>query len=237
MRKRLKKTVDQFITVSPLLAQYMNQQTMQPVTYIPPFKPEHHSQATTPKHGHFLFAGNFGMHKGIYLLIEEFAIAHQQNPSLHLTIAGTGSNEREIHALVAKHKLTKHITFTGWQDNLDELYQTHFAVIVPSIVMESFGLIVSEAMSFQRPAIVSNRGSLPWLVDHNESGLIFDPLQRGDLADKMLSLAANPMLAVKLGIKANEKLSHLIDNDAALQQILNLYATAINPVSTAAATP
>jgi glycosyltransferase involved in cell wall biosynthesis len=226
MRKRLRKTIDHFIPVSPLLADYMRAQALQPVTYIPPFKPEIINSANiAPQHGHFLYAGHLGAHKGTQLLIAEFAIACTDNPHLHLTIAGSGVNEKELHELAAQHRVTHQITFAGWLDNLDLLYQSHFAVIAPSIVMEAFGLIITEAMSHQRPVIGSNRGSIPWLIDDQQTGLIFDPATPGDLAAKMLQLAADPALAQRLGKNGYKKMQQFIDNDTALQQIISLYKT------------
>ncbi|HTM63727.1 MAG TPA: glycosyltransferase family 4 protein [Gammaproteobacteria bacterium] len=226
MQKRLKKSVNQFMTVSPLLAEYMQKNGLHPVTYVPPFKNKVASTSQTPKAGHFLYAGNFGAHKGTNLLIEEFALACQQNPDLHLTLAGSGENETQLHHLVKQNKLENNVTFIPWMNDISELYLSHFAVIAPSIVMEAFGLLISEAMSHQRPVIGSNRGSIPWLIEDNHTGLIFDPVKKGDLADKMLQLANDTEHAKQLGKNGYEKISRLMDTDHALQKIIGVYESA-----------
>lgn len=223
MRKRMQKTVRQFMTVSPLLAEYMQKNALQPVTYIPPFHHQPPAASAPPTAGHFLYAGNYGAHKGTNLLIEEFALACKQNPNLHLTLAGSGENEMKLRELVNQYDLHHHVTFAGWLDDLTALYQTHFAIIAPSIVMEAFGLLISEAMSHQRPVIGSNRGSIPWLVDDEKTGLIFDPVQKGDLARQMLRLAANPEWAHTLGINGSEKIQRIMNNDAALEKMITVY--------------
>lgn len=223
MKMRMQKTVRHFMTVSPLLADYMQKNALHPVTYIPPFHHEQPINLTPPATGHFLYAGHFGAHKGTHLLIEEFALACKQNPNLRLTLAGSGDNEVKLRELVKHHHLVQHVTFTGWLDDLTALYQAHFAVIAPSIVMEAFGLIISEAMSHQRPVIGSNRGSIPWLVEDEVNGLIFDPVKKGDLARQMLRLAENPVWAQELGKQGREKMRGFINNDASLEKILLIY--------------
>lgn len=224
LRRRIKKSVKQFLTVSPLLAEYLRKNDFQPVSFIPPFKKEiFPSFSSPPQPGHFLFAGNLDTHKGVFLLIEEFALALKQNSHLFLTIAGSGPEEKTLRALIKQHGLAGHVTFTGWLNDLDLLYQTHFATIVPSLWMEAFGLIITESMNHQRAVIGSNRGSIPWLVDDHHTGLIFDPLKKGDLAEKMLSLAANPELARKLGCHGYAKLQTFIDNEASMRKIVEIY--------------
>lgn len=222
-RKRSHRAVHHFITVSPLLADYLKKQQYQPVSYIPPFKNEVVACTTEPNPNHFLYAGQLGAYKGTEILLKEFALAVAENPHLQLTIAGSGEHEQALRQLAKQLQIENHLHFTGWLDDLTPLYQSHLAVIAPSLVMESFGLVISEAMSHGRATIGSNRGSIPWLVTHNESGLIFNPHLSGDLAKSILQLSNNPDLAKALGANARKRLDHLINNPTTLNQIITLY--------------
>ena len=225
-RRRLKKTIRQFITVSPPLERQVKAHYPQPVTYIPPFiQKDHDNRAITPMTGHFLFAGVLDKHKGVILLLDEFALALKKRPDLHLTLAGTGPEETRLKRLSAAYGIQQQITFAGWQTDLTLLYQTHFAAIVPSIWMEAFGLVLTEAMAHQRPVIGSNRGAIPWLVADGQTGLIFDPVKKGDLAAKMLTLANQPELARQWGLCGQLKLHRMINNEKSLQHLLKLYET------------
>lgn len=223
-RQQLRKTVKKFIAPSPLLAEYLKKNHFKDVVYIPPFKGENKSPSfENIKSHHFLFAGNLGTHKGVYILLEEFFLACQKNPKLLLYIAGIGPEEREMQKKVRELKLENQVFFLGWQKNLHDFYQECIAVIFPSIGMESFGLVMTEAMGYARPIIGVNRGTTMWLVEHGHNGLLFDPLIKGELAEKILKLAGNLDLAKTLGQKGQEKLHHLINNEEALKKIVAVY--------------
>lgn len=223
-RYRQKKIIKKFFAPSPLLINYLTLNGFKDATYIAPFKnaPKPAEFNSINPH-HFLFAGNLGRHKGIYLLLDEFAIAHQKNPLLTLTIAGQGPEEKAIQTYIKKLNLEKVIRCIGWQKNLEPEYSQCAAVIFPSIWMEAFGLIITEAMSYARPVIGSDRGSLPFLIDDKQTGLIFNPLKKGDCAEKILALAGNMPLITQYGKQGEEKLRGLIDNQKVLAQIVSEY--------------
>jgi len=70
---------------------------------------------------------------------------------------------------------TSSITYIGWVENdrIDDYIRMLDAVIVPSR-HEGFGLVVLEGMRNGKPAIVSNRGALPELVQEGVNGHIFN---------------------------------------------------------------
>ncbi|GEM_PF-1541252 len=224
MRRHLRKTVKMFIAPSPLLVEYLKKNSFNNTVFIPPFKKEQSSYSfDNMQPGHFLFAGSLGQHKGVHILIEEFALACKRNNHLYLTIAGTGPEELHMRQRIQTFGIEKHVRFTGWHHHLDKLYDENMAVIFPSTGFETFGLVITEAMGRARPVIGVNRGTSDWIIDDQRTGLLFDPLKKGDLAEKMLTLARNPELAKQLGTNGYEKLKNFIDNDMALEQIISLY--------------
>ncbi|RDI45139.1 glycosyltransferase family 4 protein [Aquicella lusitana] len=223
-RHRLKKIVKQFIAPSPLLVDYLKRNQFQDSIYIPPFMPEKKPLSFEKVNPHlFLFAGNLGAHKGITLLLEEFARACQHHPQLQLMIAGTGPDENRMRKKLHALGIERQVTFLGWQADLSTYYKTCTAVIFPSVGLESFGLVITESMSHGRAVIGVNRGTVPWLVDNNRTGLLFNPVKKGDLAEKILMLAQNSELAKQLGKQGHEKLQSEFDNEAILHQLLMVY--------------
>lgn len=225
---KLKNIVRDFIAPSPLLTDYLEKNGFKPAHYIPPFKTVMHAKIhDTPDSTRFLFAGSLATHKGIQLLLEEFALALKSNPDLKLDIAGTGPLEKSLQDHVIAHHLTASVRFLGWQKDLTTYYQQAIALIFPSIGLESFGLVVSEAMSHGRPIIGVNRGTTAWMVKDKQTGLLFDPLKKGDLAEKILTLAGNTAFAMQLGARGQQRISELIDNEAALEKIVEVYSQAV----------
>jgi glycosyltransferase involved in cell wall biosynthesis len=61
-----------------------------------------------------------------------------------------------------------------------------------SIAYETFGLVVIEAFDCGTPAIVSRIGALAELVRDGETGLLFEPGNPRDLADKLAWAHSHP---------------------------------------------
>lgn len=225
--KRVKKHVSQFFAPSPLLVTYLKQNGFNNTVYIPPFKADKAQYSFDKMQpNHFVFAGNLGKHKGVDHLINEFALAYQKNKRLKLTLLGTGKDEVQLRQRVKSLHLQDCIIFEGWQDDMDAYYEKCSVVIFPSLWVEAFGLVITEAMSFARPVIGSNRGSPPWLVEDQKTGLIFDPCKAGDLAQKILQFADNTELVKEYGVNGFNRLCELINNETILTNILNAYQDA-----------
>ncbi|MCD6039903.1 MAG: hypothetical protein K0S27_1303 [Gammaproteobacteria bacterium] len=227
MKKLLKKSVTQFIAPSPLLTHYLEKNHFHPATFIFPFNVPYILTHSQPKRNHFLYLGQLEKQKGIFILLQEFYYALQKNPDLILTIAGNGSQEKILKEKARQFNIENNIHFLNWQKNPFELYENCSAIIFPSLGLESFGLVIIEAMAQARAVIGSNRGPTPWLVEHEKTGLLFDPLKKGDLATQLLKLSESPVLAETLGKNAFEKANKFPKNSEILAQIMAKYREAI----------
>jgi len=229
MRLLLKKSVSHFIAPSPLLENYLKINYFKNTSCILPFISQEeifNKPFNKPiKPNHFLYIGQLEKQKGIFVLLNEFKYALQKNNNLTLTIAGTGSQTNSLKKQVAEWGLENKIYFIGWIEDPTEHYQQCSALIFPSIGLESFGLVITEAMAHGRPVIGSHRGPTAWLIDHNKTGLLFDPLKKGELANAIITLANNPVLVENLGQNAFEKLKTFPDNLTSLNQLMAIYNT------------
>ncbi len=223
LRTFLKKSVAHFIVPSPLLENYLRINQFKNISCILPFMSKEEVRHEPIKKNHFLYIGQLEQQKGVSILLNEFRYALQKNNNLTLTLAGSGSQENLLKKQVRKWNLENKIHFIGWIENPAALYRQCSALIFPSIGMESFGLVITEAMAYARPVIGSHRGPTVWLVDHNKTGLLFDPLKTGELANAILSLADNPTLTETLGKNAYEKWKKFPKNLTILNQLIILY--------------
>ena len=225
MNNLLKQKVRQFIAPSPLLEHYLRLNKFGATIYLPPFRDESPVSFSRMHANQFLYVGQLEMQKGVDILIEEFALAVKQNKNLHLQIAGDGSQKDFLHQRVAFHQLENNVTFLGWVDP-KKYYLQCMALLFCSIGLESFGLVITEAMSNSRAVIGSSRGPTTWLVEDGESGLLFDPLKTGDLAAKIIYLAANPALAEEFGRHGRERMETFLNDQSIINDLLSVYASA-----------
>jgi glycosyltransferase involved in cell wall biosynthesis len=230
MKKLLKKMVKKSIAPSPQLTDYLQRNHFRDVTYLPPFVETAKSvELDKMQPGHFLYVGQLSPHKGVVHLLDEFALACQSKPELILKIAGTGADADELKAKVRKLKLEQNIIFLGWC-NPEKYYEEAMAVIFPSIGLEAFGLVITEAMRHGRPVIGTERGPTAWLVEHGKTGLLYDPLVAGQLAEKILLLAGNGELAVEYGLNAAEKFKNMMGNEEIIKRQIGIYREVLSGV-------
>jgi glycosyltransferase involved in cell wall biosynthesis len=122
----------------------------------------------------FLYIGRLESEKGVLWLCDVFSELFASYPSIHLDIAGSGNLDRLLRE---KYKNLERIHFHGLVDGLlkEDVLCKATAVIVPSLVEESFGLVTIEAFAFGKPVIASKIGGLPELVIPEETGWLVEP--------------------------------------------------------------
>lgn len=218
-RVLLKKVVRYFIAPSPLLQKYLEKNGFIPVTCILPFTQKTSFSEKPFTSNYFLYVGRLQKNKGVDILVEEFAQACQKNSNLILKIAGEGELENTLKAKVRQLQLEKNILFLGRVQKPP--FEECMAVIFPSIGLESFGLVITEAMAAGRVVIGSNRGPTAGLVEHEKTGLLFDPLKSGDLAKAILRM--EPAQAEQWGRAAWQKLQTFPTDEMLVNEIVELY--------------
>lgn len=114
----------------------------------------------------FGFIGRLAPEKGIVVLLDAIEALVGQGSGVRLLVAGearfvTPEQRRQLEA--ALDRLGSSVERLGWVSP-EELFDLVDVLVVPSTVAESFGLVVTEAMSARVPVIVSDAGALPEVV-------------------------------------------------------------------------
>ena len=113
--------------------------------------------------------------------------------------------------------------FTGFIPNeiASQYYNASDIFIFPTLRVESFGIVVAEAMACAKPIIASNIGSIPFLIDDGINGLLVPQGKVDALADKIRLLLNNKDLANKLALHAKEKAVNHFNLEAMINNISN----------------
>lgn len=224
-KRKIRATTTKVLAPSPILANYLRKNNFPNVQFVPLFN-DHtltDSSFSMMQSTHFLFAAHLGKHKGTDILLQEFAQALQTIPTLVLHIAGEGPEMKKMQRSAKRLNIQNQLIFHGWVADLSKLYQQCAALIFPSIGMESFGLVMTEAMAQARAIIAANRSTAPWLVENQVNGLLFDPLRPGELANCIILLAKHPEEAQRLGLNGYQKAKNLPTRPQVLAQVLANY--------------
>ncbi len=183
--------------------------TISPIVAIPP------TSAEAADGDYIAFAGRFAREKGIDVLIEAARLT-----GLPFRLA---RNEQSMVNVAIPDNV--HVVVTRSREELDAFYRAARMVVVPSLWFETFGLVGAEAMSHGIPVVASRIGALEYLVEDGVDGLLFEPGNRVDLADKIRRIWNDPELARTLGHNARRKAAALWGPEHHFERLQALYAT------------
>lgn len=175
--------------------------------------------------GYFLYAGGSRKIKGINTLVKAVSIL-PRDIEFHLVGAVAGKNLDIVKEIIEKNGLTN-IKISGHltKEQMQEEYKNCTAVIMPSECFETFGMITIEAAAFKKPAIVSNIGGLPSVVDNNKTGLVYEVENVKELSECILKYWNNRDLVKEHGQNAYQKLSEKYNEDRYFEKLIKIYAS------------
>jgi len=102
-----------------------------------------------------IFAGRFIGEKNVDLVIGALDLLRRENPDVRAVIIGDGPKKSSLYRMVRDLNLGKHVTFTGFLDDPDEviaLMKASKVFVFPS-VREGFGMAALEAMACGVPVV------------------------------------------------------------------------------------
>ena len=173
IRKTYRK-MDLVITPSAFYKKKIDQAGVMgcPVVYMRNFLPaETVYDGSTKDGGYMLYFGRLSREKGILTLIRAFAAS---GTSLKLCIAGQGPLEEEIFKLIDSLRLSDRVTVLGFLsgERLGKMIREATAVCLTSEWYENGPYSIMEAQSWGRPALVTDAGGLPEIVEDGADGVI-----------------------------------------------------------------
>ena len=181
-----------------------------------------------------IYVGGFAPYKNLAAFLEAFGDA-TQNAALsdvHLILvgdqdsAGFHSNQASLQRRIRDSPgLAERVHFTGYvpDEDLVALYNDALAAAMPSY-SEGFGLPAIEAMACGTPVLSSNRGALPEVV--GDTGLYFDPCDRGAMTRAIIDMATEPALRDELAERALRRASTFTWEKAAKSALAHIEAAA-----------
>ncbi len=145
-------------------------------------------KATNKLHNRFkiLHVGRLSNEKNVGTIIRAFKIVHDKVPHARLEIVGGGPVERKLHSLASQLDLNGSIDFKGFikHDQLPGFFQTA-GLFATASIMETFGMVVLEALACGTPVVAVNSPGIKDLVTI-ESGILGTKVDDQDIAQNIL---------------------------------------------------
>ena len=218
---RMLKNVDCFLAPSKFTLRKHQEMGLDiPMRHMPYFLPpvaetKGARRPGTQERPFFLFVGRLEYIKGAQNLLPQFA----DLPEFDLVIAGDGNYREQLEKEASGRPNIKFLGRVS-QEQLDDLYRTAVAVIVPSVCYETFGIIIIEAFARKTPVIVNDLGALPEVVTDSQGGVIYR--NADELKKAIFSLAGDPDLRKEMGQRGFEAFQQYWTTDAHLRSYLSL---------------
>lgn len=195
--------IERFIVFSRFMQKELQREYL-PSTYIANATDLFESVPFDPSKRSLLFVGRLEKVKGVQDAICAMPKILETFPDTMLRIAGDGSYEKDLRALVIEKNLQDSVLFLGKLDRreLEAEYARCTIVLMPSIWPEAFGKVGIEAMSMGRPVIACDVGGVSeWLLDSKVGFLVpsQNPLL---LAQKVIVLFTDTTLLATMGQSA-----------------------------------
>jgi glycosyltransferase involved in cell wall biosynthesis len=144
----------------------------------------------------FVLVGRFRASKGQDVAIRAFADASRIHPNMRLLLVGGAGNTgdqgyfEQCQSLVSTLNLTDKVTFWGYIPDPERAFLAADVALMCSR-NEAMGRVTVEAMSACRPVIGFDSAGTSELIDHGQTGLLYQKEEAG-LTAAMLHYANHP---------------------------------------------
>ena len=172
----------------------------------------------------FLFVGRLEEQKGVKYLILAAKILMSNIKNLQIILVGEGSQREALECLTKENGLEECVIFWGSvdEDVLIELYSTS-DIFVLSSIWEGLPLTILEAWAARLPVITTNVGGIPEICVNGENALIVPPKDPEALADAMIGILEDEMLAKKMGKNGRKLVEKKYTWERIAAKVLDVY--------------
>jgi glycosyltransferase involved in cell wall biosynthesis len=180
-----------------------------------------------------LYAGRLVAEKGVHTAVQalEKVSAQSNLKDVRLTVAGSESNDYLAHLrhLVMQAGLDDRVSFLGHvpAEEMPQLLRQFDVLLLPSLWPEPFSRMLLEGMATGLAVVATNTGGTVEILKDGENGLLCNPGDADDLAQKVVRLGNDRVLLRRLALAGQKTVMErftrgkMIDEfEAYLQQVV-----------------
>ena len=216
------RTVDVFIVPSRFLQHKLAEHGFDAtVIHLPNFVDVERFRPCYEISDYFVYFGRLVSIKGVKTLFEAMRYV---NSSSRLYVIGEGELKETLREYARQHGISN-IAFLGYlaTQDLIPLVQRAAFTVFPSECYENYPMTILESFACGTPVIGSNIGGIPELVEDGRNGLLFEPGNPWQLADRIQFLLDNPQRAIEMGRNGRQQVEATNDPQRYYQRIVEIY--------------
>jgi len=180
-----------------------------------------------------LFVGRLVERKGVEVLVRALArLRHQRDAEL--VIVGSGNREGSVRQTAALEGVVDYVHFRGFvtAERLAQEYAESDIFVLPAVVdsrgdTEGLGVVLLEALAYERPVVASRAGGIPDIVIDGETGWLSDPGDSEVLARRILNVISDPDEARRVAAQGKRRAEARFSWERILEETTGVYASAV----------
>ena len=173
------------------------------------------------------FIGRMTEAKGLIPFIKELRYHKDQFNDCIFLLVGNGEQENEVKSLLKEYELEELFILTGYQDNVYKFYPVIDIFFLPSLY-EGLPMVILEAMSFEKPIVSMNVGSINEVIIDNYNGSL---VEQGDLnafINRLVYIKSDKKHQKIFGLNARETIERNYNINTYNSRIIYLYDEVLN---------
>ena len=168
--------------------------------------------------------------KGHDYLMRAAKIVLDRYPDVTFVIVGRENMNGEIgrlEELAAGLGIRKRVIFTGFRQDVSNI-MCIFDLFVLSSLYEGLPLALLEAMSMGKPAVAPQVGGIPEVIKDGQNGLLVQPRNPEELAEKILQLLQDHVLRSKMSQNAAQVVRERFSIQEMVRSVEQVYSDVLN---------
>lgn len=218
--------IDYFVSPSKfLIEKFKDMGFKQDINFIPNFVfLDDYKPIFTSDNKTIVYFGRLVPEKGLISLIDAV-----KDLPISLKIIGEGPQKNILLQKIHQEKITN-VYFKTWKnaESLNKEITNSMFTVLPSLWYENNPRSIIESFSMGKTVVASDIGGIPEIVKNKKNGLLFKPDDVNDLSRKILFLAKNIPLQVKMGREARITAEKKYSEKIHYQSLIKIYQMAIS---------
>ncbi len=158
-----------------------------------------------PLRPHLTCTRGFHPYYGLDVVVRAFAEVQKQFPEARLDLVGKGPSEDDIRALVQELNLSGvHFTGVASREQIGRVYD-QADIFINASWLDNMPVSILEAFACGTPVVSTAAESIPYLVEHERTGLLSAVGDAQALAGNVIRLLRDPELAERLALQAYDE--------------------------------
>ena len=168
------------------------------------------------------FVGRLVPEKGGVILLQAARTVLTQRPQTKFVLVGDGPARQSLQSLAADFGISDQVTFAGARNDMPAVYASFDLLVLPSLC-EAMPMCVLEAMAAGKAVIATTVGSVPEVVDPEQTGILVEPGNVDSLAKALLRLIDSPRDRRRMGANGRIRATQHFSATAMSKTYLELY--------------